>query len=139
MHPAAKIPREALVQARWQVVPSEGSDVWWADESWRLACGDSAIWLTFLIDPQMDVHRRKKGEKLWAVKASSRLPTKWQNDIGDFTLHFGKNWRNRIPAFVRSLDCFRTNTPNKAPVPVSRARASAATQARLPAPRAAHL
>jgi hypothetical protein len=84
------------------------ADAWWADESWQLEREGAAALLTFLVDPQADVHRRKKGEQLWAVKASAHFPAQWQTETGEITLDFSAHWRRRIPAFVRSLECFRT-------------------------------
>jgi hypothetical protein len=115
MHPIADLLVKLLPQVGWSVARKEVPDAWWADECWHLdAAGDSAV-LTFLADPQADSHRRKKGEAIWAVKASAALPLKWQRGEGEIVLDLGKKWADRATGFVQDLDRFRKEVPIQSP------------------------
>jgi hypothetical protein len=101
-----------LSEAGWGLAGTEGLDQWWADEVWRV----QSVWspqtaqffLTFLVDPQLDLHRKRKaGERVWAVLASGSLPTRWQGSEGEITFSLGHGWTERLKDFVASLSAFR--------------------------------
>lgn len=101
-----------LSQAGWELADTESLGQWWADEVWRMR----SIWspqtaqffLTFIVDPQLDLHRtRKMGEGVWAVLASRSLPTRWQSSEGEITFSLGHGWAERLKDFASSLSAFR--------------------------------
>src|SRR4051794_17939303 len=99
-------------EAGWELAGREHVDQWWADEVWRM----QSVWsprtaqfhLTFLVDPQLDLHRKRKpGEGVWAVLASASLPTRWQGSAGEFTFSLGQGWAERLQDFVSTVSVFR--------------------------------
>jgi len=101
-----------LSDAGWELAGIEQLDQWWADQVWRM----QSVWspqsahffLTFLVDPQVDLRRKRKlGEGVWAVKASVSLPTRWQGSEGEITFSLGHRWMERLKDFVASLHAFR--------------------------------
>ena len=103
---------ERLSEAGWELADTEDLDQWWADEVWRMRSvwspQTAQFFLTFLVDPQLDLHRkRKKGEGVWAVLASSSLPAHWQSSQGQVTFSLGHGWAERLKDFAGSLCAFR--------------------------------
>ena len=101
-----------LREAGWEMAGTEDLDQWWADEVWRVRSvwspQSAQFFLTFLVDPQLDLHReRKPGEGVWAVLASDSLPARWQGSEGQVTFALGHGWSERLKDFVVSLSAFR--------------------------------
>jgi hypothetical protein len=92
--------RDRLDEFGWELAGHDDMGAWWADDAWRLRSiwspQDCEIYLTFLVDPQANLHSRKAGESVWAVKASASRPTQAQKADGDYVLDFGHGWRDRI-------------------------------------------
>lgn len=84
---------------------------WWADEIWRLESAWSPVgaraYVTFLVDPQSSTRNRKKGQDVWAVKASPVRPVGWLNGAGEFTLGLGPGWKEELPGFFQHLIMLR--------------------------------
>jgi hypothetical protein len=99
--------RDRLDEFGWELAAHDDIDAWWADDMWRLRSTwspqGSEVYLTFLVDPQADIHRRKPGENVWAVKASATRPTREQKAEGDYVLDFGHGWRERLPELFSHL------------------------------------
>jgi hypothetical protein len=102
---------DALPKHGWRVVSIEEDYLeWWADELWVL----ESVWspvgsracVTFLVDPQAPPDR-KKGECVWAAKASLDKPDKWLTAEGEFTLSLGQGWKEELPAFFEHLSVLR--------------------------------
>ena len=96
----------------WDLAGTEELDQWWADEVWRMRSTwspqSAEFYLTFLVDPQLDLHRKRKpGEGVWAVLASATLPARWQSSEGDIQFGLGHGWSERLKNFVESLSAFR--------------------------------
>ena len=105
----------ALAEAGWELAGPEDLHEWWADDVWMMRSvwspQSSQFYLTFLVDPQLDIHRRRnKGEGVWAVKASRTLPTDWRTKDGEFCLTLGRGWEKELKAFVGKISGFRTVT-----------------------------
>ena len=101
-----------LSEAGWELAGTEDLDEWWADEVWRMQSAWSPhtaqFFLTFLVDPQLDLHRKRKaGEGVWAVLASRSLPARWQGSGGEITFSLGHGWAERLQEFVTSVSAFR--------------------------------
>ena len=101
-----------LSQAGWERAGNEELDHWWADEVWRM----QSVWspqtahffLTFLVDPELDPHRKRKpGEEVWAVLASGLLPLRWQGSEREITFTLGHGWADRLSDFIARLSAFR--------------------------------
>ena len=103
--------RDRLAEFGWELAAHEVLDAWWADDAWRLRSVWSPqgreVYLTFLVDPQADIHGRKVGECVWAVKASASRPAQAQKADGDYVLDFGRGWRERITELFLSLASMR--------------------------------
>jgi hypothetical protein len=101
-----------LREAGWELAGAEDLDQWWADEVWRMRSvwspQTAQFFLTFLVDPQLDLHRKRKpGEGVWAVLASGSLPAGRQGSEGEITFSLGHGWAERLADFVTSLAAFR--------------------------------
>jgi hypothetical protein len=101
-----------LSAAGWELAGTEDVDQWWADDVWRVRSvwspQTAQFFFTFLIDPQLDLHRKRvPGEGVWAVRASGSLPLCWQDVGGENILSLGHGWSERLPNFVASLSSFR--------------------------------
>lgn len=101
-----------LSEAGWELAGTEELDQWWADEVWRVRSvwspETAQFFLTFLVDPHLDLHRKRKpGEGVWAVLGSDSLPTRWQGSEGQITFALGHGWSERLKDFVTSLSAFR--------------------------------
>lgn len=95
----------------WSMVSIEEDYLeWWADEMWLLESVWSPVgsraYVTFLVDPQAPISR-KKGQCVWAVKASLSKPKKWLTEEGEFTLSLGQGWKEEMPAFFEHLSVLR--------------------------------
>lgn len=106
---------DALTAAGWELVSTEELHEWWADDVWLMRSvwspQDAQFYLTFLVDPQTDLHRRRQtGESVWAVKASTTLPTRWQDSDAEFTFSLGHGWAERLSGFVSNVSRFRQHT-----------------------------
>lgn len=101
----------------WDVTVLDSDDAetyvldWWADEAWRLTSVWSphglTLFLVLMIDPQADVRKRKHGENIWAVKASSEMPTHWLWQGGEVVLDLGQGWSDRLSSFMDGLSALR--------------------------------
>jgi hypothetical protein len=92
----------AVADHGWEVVDKDATPQdWWADEVWTLqsvwAPRDCRIYLAFLVDPQL--HCPRKGEGVWAVSAATGEPVQWSETV----LTLGRDWRGRLPDFLRQL------------------------------------
>jgi hypothetical protein len=106
---------DALTTAGWVLTGSEDLHEWWADDVWRMRSvwspQDAQFYLTFLVDPQTELHRRRQpGEDVWAVKASATLPTQWQRSDTEFTFSLGHDWAEKLSGFVSDVSRFRQHT-----------------------------
>jgi hypothetical protein len=112
MTPQQQCLLDRLHEAGWELASTVELDDWWADEVWLLqsvlAPQHSTWYLTFLVDPQFEAHRKRMpGERVWAVLASVSLPKKWQWSEGELTFSLGHGWAERIKDFVADLSRFR--------------------------------
>jgi hypothetical protein len=103
---------DSLAAAGWELAHVEELHEWWADDVWLMRSVwsplGSEFYLTFLVDPLTDLHRRRaRGESVWAVKASPGLPTRWQESDGEFTFSLGHDWAERLSGFVSDVSRFR--------------------------------
>ena len=103
---------DRLSEAGWELAGTEDLDQWWADEVWRMRSvwspQSAQFFLTFLVDPQLHLHRKRKpGEGVWAVLASASLPMQWQGSAGEFTFSLGHGWAERLQDFVSTVSAFR--------------------------------
>jgi hypothetical protein len=103
---------QQLSETGWELAGTEELDQWWADEVWRMRSTwspqSAELYLTFLVDPQLDLHRKRKpGEGVWAVLASGSLPARWQGSEGDINFGLGHGWSERLEGFVEDLSTFR--------------------------------
>jgi hypothetical protein len=105
--PAAPI-RSALAEAGWRVDSIDAPDVWWCRERWHLRStrspGSRQAFLTFLVDPE----HKLEAPKIWAVKASPRLPLRWQADADEHALPFRSGWRKEIAGMLGYLNGLRS-------------------------------
>jgi len=102
----------------WSVVTIEEDYLeWWANEMWLLESVWSPVgsraYLTFLVDPQAPISR-KKSECVWAAKASLSKPNKWLPEEGEFTLSLGQGWKEEMPAFFEHLSVLRNQNEEAA-------------------------
>jgi hypothetical protein len=98
----------------WNIVLMEGDTFeWWADEIWRLESTWSPVgaraYVAFLVDPYSTTftRSRKKGQYVWAVKASPVIPVGHLTEAGEFTLSLGQGWKERLPEFLEHLETLR--------------------------------
>ena len=103
---------DALTEAGWELAATDQLHEWWADDAWLMR----SVWspqgqqffLTFLVDPQLELHRkRKQGEGVWAVSASADLPTSRLQFEGQILLSLGHGWAKRVSSFVSDVSRFR--------------------------------
>ena len=83
---------------------------WWADEMWLLESEWSPrgreAYLTFLVDPMSDAHR-KKGEQVWAAVVTARKPLgRMEASAAGFVLSL-KGWREELPGMFEYLSALR--------------------------------
>ena len=71
----------------------------WLLESLWSPVGNRA-YVTFMVDP-MAAPSRKKGEAVWAVKASLNKLTGPFSAEYEFTLSLGQGWKERLPDFFQ--------------------------------------
>lgn len=102
----------------WSVVNVEDDDSewprleWWEDEVWLLESvwtpQDCRVYVTFLVDPQAPIHGHKKGEGIWAVKASLKRPRQWMWEEGEVYLTLGQGWQQMLPGFLEDVAALRS-------------------------------
>lgn len=88
---------------------------WWEDEIWILESVWSAkaarIYGTFLVDPQAPIHGRKKGEGIWAAKASLKRLEDWKSqEQGILFFGLGDSWKDELPGFLKGLSELRNTS-----------------------------
>ena len=103
----AEIQRRLAIQG-WSIVEVEDQALeWWGDEIWLLESVWSPVgahaYVTFLIDPQSSTRNRRKGQGVWAVKASAVRPVDWLTGAGEYTLSLGQGWEEESPGFFEHL------------------------------------
>jgi len=110
MTPRQQALLDALIATGWELAQTEELHEWWADDVWLMRSVWSPqgcqFYLTFLVDPQAD-RQRKRGEMVWAVKASATLPKGWQQADGEFTFSLGHGWAERLSGFISDVSRFR--------------------------------
>jgi hypothetical protein len=94
----------------WHVVSCERDNLeWWADEIWAVEskCTPQGftLFLTWLVDPQWDDHRRP-GQAVWAVATCLRRPTDRLEAEGKplLSLH---HWPRGVAEFLAELSVLR--------------------------------
>ncbi len=102
-----------LAKHGWNMVDVEDHALeWWADEIWLLESAWSPVgahaYVTFLVDPQSSTRNRKKGQDVWAVKASPVRPVDWLTAAGEYTLSIGQGWKEELPDFFGHLAVLRS-------------------------------
>lgn len=116
---------ELMPQCGWEVINVEdhlrSSTVldWFIDELWEVESvwtpKGLKVWITFLVDPQApNLTERKKGQGVWAVKASLRKPP--DSRIGDAEIYLSltAGWESRLPEFFSRLSDLRMQVTEKA-------------------------
>jgi len=103
---------DQLAKNGWDALPFEEYELeWWADEIWLLVSQWSPVgsqaYLTFLVDPMLDTPRRKKGEAVWAVMASSEKPDRYRSAGDSFELSLNQGWKERLPELLEHLSDWR--------------------------------
>jgi hypothetical protein len=69
------------------------------------------FYLTFLVDPQLGLHRRRKsGEGVWAVSASADLPSSRMQAERQLMFSLGNGWAERLSSFISNVSRFRHET-----------------------------
>jgi hypothetical protein len=102
-----------LAKRGWAIVEIEDQGLeWWADEIWRLESvwspAGARAYVTFLVDPQSSAPDRKKGQGLWAVKASAVKPVDWgTTGPGEYTWGLGRCREEEMPGFFEHLEILR--------------------------------
>ncbi|MBO0725788.1 MAG: hypothetical protein J2P52_09330 [Blastocatellia bacterium] len=109
---------ELLTQYGWEVINVEDhlrgwtAPDWFIDELWEVKSiwtpKGLKVWITFLVDPQApNLIERKKGQGVWAVKASLQKPS--DSRIGDSEIYLSLNacWDKRLPEFFSRLSDLR--------------------------------
>ena len=101
-----------LAKRGWVIVEVEDQALeWWADEIWRLESVWSPVgacaYLTFLVDPQSATRERKKGQGIWAVKASAVKPVDWGVEPGEYTWGLWGSSEEEMPGFFAHLEILR--------------------------------
>ena len=101
---------DALASAGWEPEHTEQLLEWWADEVWVMRSlwspQGSHFYITFLVDPQAD-RQRRRGESVWAAKASASLPQRWQQAEREFTFSLGHGWADGLRNFINDVSGFR--------------------------------
>jgi hypothetical protein len=99
----------------WELSETIDKDLeWWADEQWYIKSVREhwglEIYITFLVDPQWS-GSRKKGQAIWAIMASSKLPNSWSQEISQITrLSMSKSkFDSKLEQFIYQLNTFRIN------------------------------
>ena len=101
-----------LAKRGWAVAEIEDEGLeWWADEIWRLESvwspAGARAYVSFLVDPQSSVPDRKKGQVIWAVKASAGKPVDWLTGPGEYTWGLGRFGKEEMPGFFAHLETLR--------------------------------
>jgi hypothetical protein len=107
--------RSELNKHGWELSEIIDKDLeWWADEQWYIKSVREhwglEIYITFLVDPHWS-GSRKKGQAIWAVMASSKLPNTWSQEISQITrlsLLKGK-FDSKLEQFIDQLNTYRIN------------------------------
>jgi hypothetical protein len=111
----------------WRKVDDAGPDDqlldWWADEVWVLESlwepQECRVYLTFVVDPQWDDHR-KKGQGVWGVTAALDGPA--QSSEVELNLRRPGRRREGLPEFFAGLAKLRTDWQKPSVKPLSNRR-----------------
>lgn len=106
---------ELMPSHGWEVVNVEGeltASGWFVDELWEVDSSWSPVglklWVSFVVDPLMpNLHERKKGQGVYAVKAARRKPTGWGIADDEIGLYLNGGWEDRLPEFFDRLSALR--------------------------------
>src|SRR4051794_4936936 len=115
--------RRHLADRGWEVEEVIASDVWWADEYWKVKSHRNLwgfeITLTFLVDPHWEAPR-KKGQGIWAISATEDLPPdRLAAEQGIALLVMLKGRFNmKLQDFVAALDADRNMRSRQSENPV---------------------
>jgi hypothetical protein len=75
MQSQASVLEQSTAESGWRIVSKQERPEWCADEIWELESIWSplgrTVWITFLVDPQIEQTSRKKGQAVWAAAISS--------------------------------------------------------------------
>lgn len=99
----------------WEVLKVEddlASSDWFVDELWEIESEWSPrglkLWVTFVVDPlTSNLSERKKGQGVYAVKASRQKPTGWAIANDEVGLYLNSGWEARLPEFFDRLSALR--------------------------------
>lgn len=109
---------ELLPQYGWEMMNVEDylrgwtDPDWIIDELWELKSiwtpQGLKVWITFLVDPQAPcLIERKKGQSVWAVKASLQKPSDSRLRDSEIYLSLNAGWEKRLPEFFSRLSGLR--------------------------------
>jgi hypothetical protein len=95
----------------WKIAESAIQPEWWADEMWEIESTWTPVgvkaFITFLVDPQAQIYRRRKGEHVWAAMASREKPPFYLPQ-DSFELSLGSGWLERLPTLLEYLSALRS-------------------------------
>lgn len=94
--------RSALEDEGWKLKETESpssKQYWWVWEIWTFKKDDELLFLSFLIDPQLE----KAQSSIWAVAANKKEPTETLEAESGPMLTINKGWKNRLPDFIEEI------------------------------------
>jgi hypothetical protein len=107
-----------LQEAGWELIRTDEPHDWWADEIWLIRSTwspqSAQFYLTFLVDPQLDLHRkRRKHEGVWAAAATIIPPADRRSAEQGYLFSLGHGWAERLPDFISKISNLRSQTSSE--------------------------
>lgn len=106
-----------LEVSNWLVNKFEVNGEWWNDENWKITLKYNSrisFFICFIVDPQFE-GIRKKGQGIYKVLASKKLPENWNdnnNEISSFCMS-KRNFDLKLNYFLEEIENLKVYTGEK--------------------------
>ncbi len=99
---------QELNEKNWEIVLIDESREWWDDEHWKVQFKfnhNIYFYLCFIVDPQFE-GKRKKGQGIYEIKASTEFPKNWNDDSNELTSisMTKRNFEIKLKEFIEGLE-----------------------------------
>lgn len=104
---------QKLLNNNWEIVSIGSNEDWWDDEHWKINYKYDpkiSFYLCFVVDPMFE-SVRKKGKGIYEIKAVTKFPSKWNDDVNKIAAISltKRKFDIKLSEFIMAIEEFKTS------------------------------